>query len=70
VKKTLSRLPGMISASFWPSRARISVAKAGWTNWSFCACSLIASMTRRSLCPMFTDISWLLKSMIRCPSGV
>ena len=59
----------MISASFWPRRPRISVAKAGWTYWSFVACSVIASMTRRSPWPMFTDISWLLKSRIRSPSG-
>src|SRR5947209_5771093 len=27
-------------------------------------------MTRSSPCPMFTDMSWLLKSMKRFPSGV
>src|SRR5512141_2681196 len=30
----------------------------------------MARMTRSSPCPMFTDISWLLKSMNRLPSGV
>ena len=70
VKKTLSMSPGRISASFAPSRARTSVAKAGWTYCSFVACSVIAAMTRRSPWPMLTDISWLLKSMIRWPSGV
>ena len=49
---------------------RISVANAGWTYWSLVACSVIASMTRRSPWPMLTDISWLLKSRIRLPSGV
>ena len=62
--------PGRISASFDPSRARISVAKAGWTYWSFVAWAVIASMTRRSPWPMLTDMSWLLKSRIRRPSGV
>jgi hypothetical protein len=70
VRKTLSRSPGRISASFAPRRARGSVANAGWTYWSFVACSVIASMTRRSPWPMLTDISWLLKSRIRRPSGV
>ena len=48
----------------------IGVAKAGWTYWSFVAWAVIASMTRRSPWPMLTDISWLLKSRIRRPSGV
>ena len=60
----------MISAIFAPRRARISVAKAGWTYWSFAAWAVMASMIRRSPWPTFTDISWLLKSMIRRPSGV
>ena len=70
VKNTLSMSPGRISASLAPSRARISVANAGCTYCSFSACAVIASMTRRSPWPMLTDISWLLKSMIRWPSGV
>ena len=70
VKKTLSMSPGRISASFAPSRARISVVKAGWTNWSLVAWAVMASITRRSPWPMLTDISWLLKSRIRSPSGV
>ncbi len=70
VKKTLSRSPGMISASLAPSRARISVANAGWTYCSLVAWAVMASMTRRSPWPMLTDISWLLKSRIRRPSGV
>ena len=70
VKKTLSRSPGRISASLAPSRARGSVAKAGWTYWSLGAWAAMASITRRSPWPMFTDMSWLLKSMIRLPSGV
>ena len=70
VKNTLSMSPGRISASFAPSLARISVANAGWTYWSLVAWATIASMTRRSPWPMFTDISWLLKSRMRCPSGV
>ena len=61
--------PGRISASLAPRRARISVANAGWTNWSLVACSVIASMTRRSPWPMLTDISWLLKSRIRLALG-
>jgi hypothetical protein len=70
VKNTLSMSPGRISASFAPRRARISVAKAGWTYWSWVACAVIASITRRSPWPMLTDISWLLKSRICWPSGV
>ena len=62
--------PGRISASLAPSRARISVANAGWTYWSLVAWAVIASMTRRSPWPMLTDMSWLLKSRIRSPSGV
>ncbi len=60
----------MISAILAPRRARISVTKAGCTYCSFAAWAVMASRTRRSPWPMFTDISWLLKSMMRRPSGV
>ena len=46
------------------------MANAGCTNWSFVTCSVIAAITRGLPWPMLTDISWLLKSRIRLPSGV
>ena len=70
VKNTLSMSPGRISASLAPSWARTSVVKAGWTYCNFVAWAVMASMTRLSPWPMLTDISWLLKSRIRRPSGV
>ena len=70
VKKNTSMSPGVISASFAPRSARGAVAMNGFANASVDSCSWIARMTRSSPWPMFTDMSWLLKSMKRLPSGV
>ena len=60
--------PGNSSAIFCPSSARSSYAMNGEMYARRSACRCIASVTRRSPWPMFTPISWLLKSMKRLPS--
>ncbi len=60
----------MSSASFTPSLARTSVAMNGLMYGRTRTCSAIASATLGSACPMFTPISWLLKSRYRLPSTV
>ena len=62
VKKKQSMSPGVMAASFAPSRARTSVAMNGLAYGSLAACSWMACTTRGSPCPMFTHINWLLKS--------
>jgi hypothetical protein len=47
-----------------------SVAMNGLAKSSVWSCSATALMTRCSPWPRFTDMSWLLKSMKRFPSGV
>jgi hypothetical protein len=46
-------------------RGRAGVAKIRPSHADF-----IAATTRGCECPMFTDMSWLLKSRIRCPLAV
>jgi hypothetical protein len=41
----------------------------GYAYASFAACSWIAAITFGCPCPMFTLMSWLLKSIHRWPSG-
>ena len=69
-EEDLVKVPRQDLGELLAEPALISVVNAGWTYWSFVACAVMASMTRRSLWPMLTDMSWLLKSRIRRPSGV
>ena len=69
VKKKVSMSPGVISASFAPSRARGSVAERIGVG-QVSACSWMAATTFSWPWPIFVHISWLLKSRKRFPSGV